>query len=205
MKEPLAISVDIALTDRDLKQIVELQEKYALGPVSNRRKEVHGLLFAQPNLHLLRSMNASARQIVARAEGKIVAYALALPPEIKLLLPHLLPMFEMLDKLYYKGVLLPETKYYILGEIYVPERYRAHGLFQALIGKQREVFSSEYDVCIAEVRAKNLRSMTAHKKAGFKTIHTFGKEGDEWNILLLDWTEVQQDVQRDSRNDRDRN
>ena len=44
-----------------------------------------------------------------------------------------------------------------------------------------------FDFCLTEVSTRNLRSMQAHEKVGFRIIHTFKDENEEWNILLWDW------------------
>jgi hypothetical protein len=132
-------------------------------------------------------MNASARQVIARHGDKVIAYALVMRPEIKYMVPVLMPMFEMLNTLYYKGIALVQTKYYVMGQICVNENYRGAGVFDGLYKKHREVYAKEYDHCITEVSTRNLRSMKAHLRCGFKTIHTFRDATDEWNILLWDW------------------
>jgi hypothetical protein len=148
---------------------------------------LQGFVTVQHDLPLLRSMNASARQIIARHGDRIIAYALVMRPEIKYMVPVLIPMFEMLDTLYYKGTPLPKTKYYVMGQICVDADFRGAGVFDGLYNKHREVYSREYDLCITEVSTRNLRSMKAHLRCGFKTIHTFSDATDEWNILLWDW------------------
>jgi ribosomal protein S18 acetylase RimI-like enzyme len=132
-------------------------------------------------------MNASARQIIAKHDEKVVGYALVMRPELKHIVPVLVPMFELLGTLYYRGVPLPESKYYVMGQICVHEDFRGLGIFDGLYRKHREVYSPEYDYCITEVSTRNQRSMRAHQRVGFKTIHTFRDATDEWNIVLWDW------------------
>jgi hypothetical protein len=165
-----------------------LQKNNLPGSLTEEQKASQGFVTVQHDLSLLRSMNASARQVIARHDDKVVAYALVMRPEIKYMVPVLMPMFELLNTLYYKGTSLVQTKYYVMGQICVDENYRGAGVFDGLYKKHREVYAKEYDHCITEVSTRNLRSMKAHLRCGFKTIHTFRDVTDEWNILLWDWS-----------------
>jgi ribosomal protein S18 acetylase RimI-like enzyme len=175
------------LTDADLKQILALQRNNLPANLTEERRISQGFVTVQHDLPLLRSMNSSARQIIARDDNRVIGYALVMRPELKYIVPVLIPMFELLETLFYKGVPLPESRYYVMGQICVDEAYRGVGIFDGLYQKHREVFSPEYDYCVTEVSTRNLRSMKAHQRVGFKTIHTFRDETDEWNIVLWDW------------------
>jgi hypothetical protein len=78
-------------------------------------------------------------------------------------------------------------KYYVMGQICVAENYRGQGVFDGLYQKHREKYSSQFDLLITEVSKRNTRSMKAHERVGFKTVHSFRDHTDEWNIILWDW------------------
>lgn len=187
MQNKPSISYELALTDEDLKQILALQRNNLPVNLSEEIKLAQGFVTVQHHLTLLRSMNASARQIIAKHGEKVVGYALVMRPELKHIVPVLVPMFELLGTLYYRGVPLPESRYYVMGQICVHEEFRGLGIFDGLYQKHREVYCPEYDYCITEVSTRNQRSMRAHQRVGFKTIHTFRDTTDEWNIVLWDW------------------
>ena len=132
-------------------------------------------------------MNASARQIIAKHDEKVVGYALVMRPELKHIVPVLVPMFELLGTLYYRGVPLPESKYYVMGQICVAKAYRGQGLFDMLYHKHREVYQSQFDFIVTEVATRNKRSLRAHERVGFETIHVYTDELDEWAVVLWDW------------------
>jgi hypothetical protein len=155
--------------------------------LSDETKLSQGFVTVRHDLTLLRNMSASAPQIIARHGEKVVGYALVMRPEIRFMVPVLVPMFELLDSLFYKGVMLTQSKYYVMGQICVDENYRGQGVFDGLYSKHKEVYSPEYDFCITEISTRNKRSMKAHSRVGFKTIHTFRDKTDEWNIVLWDW------------------
>jgi ribosomal protein S18 acetylase RimI-like enzyme len=181
------ILFDVAISDQDLKQILLLQQNNLPDHLTEERRKSQGFVTVQHNLPLLRSMNTSAPQVLARHDDKVIGYALSMRPELKYVVPVLVPMFELVDGLYYKGELLSKSKYYVMGQICVDEAYRGEGIFDGLYQKHRQIYSSQYDLCITEVSTRNLRSMKAHQRVGFKTIHTFRDATDEWNIVLWDW------------------
>jgi hypothetical protein len=183
-----SILYDVALNDRDLRQILSLQLENLASKVSDEVKLSEGFVTVQHDLPLLRSMNLAAKQIIARDQEVVIAYALAMRPEIRHMVPVLVPMFNVLDSLFYKGESLSNTRYYVMGQVCVDYRYRGQGIFSGLYNKHREVYANEYDFCVTEISTRNQRSMKAHAKVGFKTIHTFRDKTDEWNIVIWDWT-----------------
>lgn len=74
-----------------------------------------------------------------------------------------------------------------MGQICVAEGYRGQGIVDKLYASHRELYSKKFDFCLTEVSTSNARSMKAHERIGFKTIHTFTDATDEWNILLWNW------------------
>jgi ribosomal protein S18 acetylase RimI-like enzyme len=74
-----------------------------------------------------------------------------------------------------------------MGQIGVHKDYRGRGLVQMLYDKHREMYSSRYDFIITEIATRNTRSLRAHEKVGFKTIHHFTDETDDWDIVSWDW------------------
>jgi hypothetical protein len=56
-----------------------------------------------------------------------------------------------------------------------------------LYEEHKRLFRKEYDFVITEISTINKRSIAAHKKIGFKTIHTYRDALDEWNVVLWDW------------------
>ncbi len=74
-----------------------------------------------------------------------------------------------------------------MGQICISEAFRGQGIFEKLYLKHKEIYSGKFDICLTEVSVRNKRSMKAHERVGFQTIHTFKDKTDDWNILLWDW------------------
>jgi hypothetical protein len=178
----------LACTEMELKQILLLQKENLSGVKTAEVQSREGFVTVEHDLTLLSVMNSSAQQVIAKAGERVVGYALVMRPELRSIVPVLVPMFNLLESLYYKGKLLSSQRYYVMGQICVGESHRRMGVFDGMYHKHKEVYSGQYDLCVTEISTRNLRSMRAHQRVGFKTIHTFRDETDEWNIVLWDWT-----------------
>ena len=133
-------------------------------------------------------MNDSARQIIAKVDNNVVGYALVMLLEFKEMIPVLAPMFEMFNNLSFDQKRISNYRFYVMGQVCISETHRGQGIFKQLYAKHKEVYADKFEICLTEVSVNNKRSMKAHEHVGFKTIHTFKDETDEWNILLWDWT-----------------
>ena len=181
------IEFSLAKSDNDLLGIIELQKKNLLQNLTHEELKAEGFLTVQHDFKILKKMNLDEPGIIAKADDKVIGYCLAMTKKFRDEIPVLIPMFEMLETLYYKGMPLPRCRYYVMGQICVDEAYRGLGIFDGLYQKHKDTYSRDYDCCITSVSTRNLRSMRAHLRVGFKIIHTFRDLTDEWNILLLDW------------------
>ena len=53
--------------------------------------------------------------------------------------------------------------------------------------KHKECYSQKFELCLTEVSTSNIPSMKAHKKVGFKIVHTYKDTAEVWNVLVWDW------------------
>jgi hypothetical protein len=58
-----------------------------------------------------------------------------------------------------------------------------------LYDKHKEVYSGQYDFLLTEISTRNIRSLIAHEKIGFETIHYHRDHMDEWAVVIWDWTQ----------------
>ena len=182
-----AIEIKEANLLEELVQILELQEKNHRDVLGIDKGLANGFLSVRHDLKLLKEMNDTSPQIIAKSDEKVVAFALVMLESFKNSVPALIPMFETLKEVLYKGKSITAYNYYVMGQICVDESYRAIGIFDLLYAKHKEVYSTQYDICVTEISSKNLRSMRAHKRVGFEVVYTFIDETDEWNIVVWDW------------------
>ena len=182
-----SITIKLATTEVELNQILALQTANHRDNLSAESKKTDGFVTVRHDLGLLKKMNAAAGQVIAKDGNLLVGYALVMPVEFNPLIPVLTPMFEMFDTLSYRGRALNSYKYYVMGQICVAETHRGQGVFQQLYEGHKKFYSGQFEICLTEVSSSNLRSMRAHDKVGFETMHSFEDKTDRWNILAWDW------------------
>lgn len=177
----------LATTEIELQQILHIQQENYLSNVSSDKKVSDGFVTVQHSLELLSKMNQSARQVIAIDKGMVVGYALVMTKEFSSHIPVLGPMFETFKKISYQGKILDNYSFYVMGQICISETYRGQGIFRELYNTHKRYYSDSFDLCVTQVSTSNQRSMKAHESIGFKTIHTFEDETDQWNIIVWDW------------------
>lgn len=171
----------------ELKEIIQLQKLNHVSNMPASQLLTHGFVTVQHSLEDLRKMQADTPQVIVRNNDQVIAYTLAIPKRFRNFIPGLSIMFDILDKVEYDGAFLSDYKYYVMGQICIDTQYRGLGLFDQLYKEHKKVFSSQFDLCIAEVSVRNSRSMAAHIRIGFKQIHSYRDDREEWNIMVWDW------------------
>jgi GNAT superfamily N-acetyltransferase len=175
-------------SDEDIRQLLDLQQANLSSVVSADTAADQGFVTVRHNFDLLRSMNEAIPQVIAKDGDRVVGYALVMLPSFQDLIPVLKPMFLMFDRVDYRGKRVSGYHYYVMGQVCVGDGYRGQGIFDGLYHKHRELFAEGYDFVVTEIATRNTRSLRAHQRVGFQTIHSFQDETDLWEIVLWDWT-----------------
>ena len=158
---------EIALATRgDIVGILDLQEQNLLGR--------GGLLSVRLPGAFIEAALDDLPQIVARRDGKIVAYLLAGSRSVHAQTPIIKAMFRA-----YSG----SHDAYIYGPICVAESERGHGLATALFAELRERLPERE--CVAFVRRDNAASLRAHLKMGMKDVASFEHDGVAYAVLAF--------------------
>lgn len=181
------LSATTVSSAQELQQILDLQKKYLVSNIGKEEMQSQGFLTVQHTLELLQQMHSLAPSIIIKDGNEVAAYAIVMLRECRELIPELVPMFNTFDQLEYKGKPLTEYSFYVMGQICVAKEYRGQGLFDILYQKHHEVYHPPFNFIITEVAMRNTRSMRAHERVGFKTIHTYTDELDHWAVVLWDW------------------
>jgi len=177
--------IKLAQTSEELEQVLNLQEANLARNVAD--KTSNGFVTVKHDLNILKKMNAAAQQIIAKDGDQVVGYALVMPKEFSAFVPVLIPMFELFGKLSYNGKMLSDYSYYVMGQICIADTHRGMGIFEQLYAKHKDAYSKRFEICLTEISSSNPRSMRAHERVGFKVIHNFNDQTDNWNIMLWDW------------------
>lgn len=176
-------------TAEELRQILRLQQINLPKNISEKERIEQGFVTVEHDFPLLSSMNESAPQIIATTGQQVVGYALVMLASFADQIPVLIPMFNKLSTLHYQGKSLNDYQYYVMGQVCVDKAFRGQGLFDGMYQEQRRQLSADYDFVVTEVATRNIRSMRAHERVGFTTIHIYtdSEKGEEWAIILWDW------------------
>jgi ribosomal protein S18 acetylase RimI-like enzyme len=175
----------------ELEQILILQRRNLKQELPDEEMRSQGFVTVQHDLAALEQMHALAPSIIAHQGGELAGYALTMPRECRALMPVLVPMFELFDRLMYRGKPLNDHRFYVMGQICIDKAHRGKGLFELLYHKHRELYQRRFDFIITEVSVRNQRSLRAHERVGFQTVHTYRDATDEWAVVLWDWSTPQ--------------
>jgi L-amino acid N-acyltransferase YncA len=87
----------------------------------------------------------------------------------------------------YKGVLLNEVPYILVGQVCVAKSHRGQGWVPAMYDYYQQLHAKEYTYLVTDISQANKRSIKMHQKIGFETIGVIEQVGTGWDIVLWDW------------------
>ena len=173
----------------EVREILELQALNLRSALAPEVMATQGFLTVRYEPAVLRRMNEIAPAVIAKADGRVVGYALVLPRECASEVPILRPLFAMLDTLSWHGVPLRRNpRWFVMGQICIAEGYRGRGIFDGLYQSMAASYADRFDFTVTEVASRNTRSLRAHARAGFRTLHVYpdATTGEEWHVIALD-------------------
>lgn len=172
----------------DLAGIIELQKSNLPSNLTKEEIAGEGFVTVMHSLEDLEKMNAIEQSIIAKDDDKIIAYLLAMTKKSKADIPVLIPMFENFEKIKFRGKLLSEYNYMVVGQVCVAKSYRGLGILDNCYEEYKKQFKNKYDFAITEIATRNQRSINAHKRIGFAEIHRFNApDNTEWSIVIREW------------------
>ncbi len=167
-------------TDRELQEILRLQQKNLIAGLSMEEQKQEGFVTVAHSFDLLKKMGAVCPHIIAKVNEKVIGYTLCMHPRFAGEISLLEPMFREIDK-----VLPKHTKYMVMGQICIDKAYRNKGLFRMLYQKMVQALGTEFEAIVTEVDTNNLRSLKAHHAIGFEHLKTHKSEGKTWELVVL--------------------
>jgi GNAT superfamily N-acetyltransferase len=171
----------------DLQGIMDLQMENRETSISAEELKQEGFVTVVHTLELLEQMNTPHPHTIAKDGDLVVAYVLTMLQSMQERIPILEPMFGQINSLSYRGDVLKDANYFVIGQCCVKKGYRGQGVFRGLYEKMRKNLSPHFKYVITEIATRNPRSIRAHEKMGFKVIHEFEDATDHWVIVLWDW------------------
>jgi hypothetical protein len=184
------ISITTVQTEADVSDILALQQVNLRRNVPIDEQNSEGFVTVEHRPDVLWRMNQAAPSIIVKnAASELIGYALVMLPQFVLDVPQLDYLFSLINRLEYKGKLIEEYAYYVMGQGCVAKRYRGQKIFAQMLLMHRELYSHRYQLLLTSISSKNKRSLRAHTAVGFETIHLhYDPVLDEtWHIVLWDW------------------
>jgi ribosomal protein S18 acetylase RimI-like enzyme len=179
-----------------IKRVTEFEELIAIKDLQslNLKKNIdsetalsQGFLTAEYTLEYLKEMHDASPSIIAKDGDKVVGYALVATKEVRNGHDLVADLFNVIETKTFKGQLLKEVNYVVVGQLCVAEGYRGQGLVKRLYDYYRDCLAGEYKYLITDVAQANTRSLNAHKKSGFQVIDTLVYLGIGFDLVLWDW------------------
>ncbi len=181
------ISLEFTSSVEDIRQILLLQSQNLRSTISEEESISDGFLFVKHDPATLLKMCEAEPAVVARYQGKIIAYALCMTRKFGSEVPELIDFFNHVHSLSYKKKLLESSAFVACGQVCVHKEFRSNHLMADLYSKMRSL-NSKYEFCITDISSSNTRSLHAHHKVGFTTIDkNINKYNEEWQIVLWEW------------------
>ncbi len=185
------ITYNAVTTDDEILQIIELQKRNLPQNLTKEQREKEGFVTVVHTFDTLQKMNTIEPGIVAKDNDKVVGYLLAMTSKSSNDIPVLIPMFKAFDNVMYDHKKISNYKYLVVGQVCIAEGYRGQGILDACYQEYKNYFMNKYDFAITEIDMDNQRSINAHKRVGFKTVHKYiDPKNAEWNVVLWDWRTI---------------
>ena len=183
----MSVQFTLASTSDELQQVIALQGQNHAAALAEETKASQGFVWAKHSVSVLQRMNHMGPSVIAKDDDRVVGYCLMMPRAFEAEVPALVPMFQMLDDLEWRGqALRHSSRWFVMGQVCVAATHRGTGVFQGMYQHLRNTYRDRYDFLVTEVAAANARSMRAHTRLGFQVL---GRHVDAqaWNILLWDF------------------
>ncbi|GAB3691422.1 hypothetical protein GCM10027592_09440 [Spirosoma flavus] len=182
------VTITTVQSEADVQGILDLQQANLRRNVSTDVQASQGFVTVEHDPNVLLRMNQAAPSVIAKDGDTVVGYALTMLPEFGPDVPELLPLFALIDTLLYEGKPLKNYAWYVMGQVCVAEGYRGQRVFDRLFQHHREVYRNRYQLLITDISANNVRSLRAHARVGFQSIHEFydSSIGETWVVVAWD-------------------
>lgn len=171
----------------EIEQIQALQRKNLRVHIGEAVALDQGFLTAEYTIDYLTRMHEAMPSIIAKEGEMLAGYSLVSVQNVREGHDLIADLFNVIDRTAYKGRLLKESNYVVVGQLCVAKEYRGRGLVQGLYGHYRDCYADQFDYLVTDVAQANARSLKAHIKTGFQVIDTLVYGGIPWDLVLWDW------------------
>src|SRR5688572_32857375 len=107
-----------------------------------------------------------------------------MPQSFRDQVPILQPMFALLETLQWRGEpLAGNPRWFVMGQVCVAQAFRGMGVFDGLYRQLRETYAPRFDFVVTEISQRNGRSLRAHRRVGFETMHAYAQDDETWEVV----------------------
>ncbi|MEZ0611578.1 N-acetyltransferase family protein [Fibrella sp. WM1] len=185
----MPISITTTQTDDDLRGLLALQQRNQVRNVPPELQQQQGFVTLVYSFEQMKRMHEAAPSVIAKDGDEVVGYAITAVPQVRPFVPELGTLFDLIDSLDYEGKPLGTYPYYVVGQVCVASGYRGQGLFDAMYAHHKTLYQAQFRLFITDISARNARSLRAHERVGFRSIHTFHEPAanEIWHVVVWDW------------------
>ncbi len=187
----MAVVFTRVTSQEEVSQILDLQTLNLATALTPEVAQAEGFLTVRHDPEVLWRMNRAEPSIIAKKGNNVIGYALVMLPHFVHDVPILKPMFDMLANLKLSDVSFEnQHRWFVMGQICVAKEFRGLGVFDGLYLKLKEEFATKFDFTVTEVAERNTRSMRAHERVGFQSVHQYSDftTGETWRLIILPFT-----------------
>src|SRR5690554_7712478 len=117
---------------KDLEGILQLQKANLKINLSKDEVEKDGFVTVDHDWETLIGLTNIEPHAIAKDNGKVVGYVLAMTKKSRLDIPLIYPMFDEFKKISYRGKAISDYNYMVVGQACVHKNYRGQGLIEGL-------------------------------------------------------------------------
>ena len=166
--------------------IKALQNANLASRIDAAERAAEGFVTAEYSLEFLQTMHAQTPAVIAVDAGVVVGYALVTTRELGATHGLIRELVQAVEGMTFRGQALAGARYVLCGQLCVAKSHRGQGLAGRMYAHFREALRGQYDYAVTDVVCSNVRSLQAHRKAGFETIASLDYGGDVWQVVLKD-------------------
>jgi predicted GNAT superfamily acetyltransferase len=183
----MSVEVKLVETFEEIKGVKHLHDKNLKKNLTPEQQAAQGFVTFEYDLDFLEAIHRAHPSVIAVDEGVVVGYVLVVTRESQQLHPLITEFVRHLSRIEYKGQLIDQSSFCLVGQLCVAQTHTGQGLVQRMYQAYREQHSAEFDYLVTDVDAQNVRSLKAHLKTGFEVVGSLAHQGSRWDVILWDW------------------
>ena len=174
-------------TEKELIGLKQLQTNNLRRLIGEEEAMKEGFVTSEYELSLLQQMHNIHPSIIVKEGDEVVGYTIVTNKEIYGAHPELDHLYNTLDATEYKGALLKNSNYILIGQVCVAKSHRGQGWVPKMYDYYQNLHAKKYTYLVTDISQANKRSIRMHNKIGFETIGVIEQVGTGWDIVLWDW------------------